>query len=185
MIEIEVKLAVSSRQEAEHRLRAAGAREQSERLFEDNRLYDDPADSLQQAGRVLRLRRFGERSVVTFKAEPTPSDAGERYKIREEHETTVDNLEAVDAILTRLGFQVRWRYQKWRQQWALAAVAVELDETPIGVFLELEGEPDAIDLAAKLLGFSSDDYLTSSYRELAVQRRGSDRPGDLVFESNS
>ena len=40
---------------------------------------------------------------------------------------------------------------------------VLLDETPIGNYLEIEGSPRWIDRTAKLLGFSTADYITRSY----------------------
>lgn len=41
-----------------------------------------------------------------------------------------------------------------------------IDETPIGVFIELEGEPDWIDACAALLGFTPLHYITDSYGAL-------------------
>jgi len=43
---------------------------------------------------------------------------------------------------------------------------VALDETPIGLFLELEGPEDWIDSTATRLGFAETDYITSSYSSL-------------------
>ena len=44
-----------------------------------------------------------------------------------------------------------------------------LDETPIGVFVELEGPPDWIDRTARRLGFSPADYIKASYARLYQQ----------------
>jgi hypothetical protein len=41
-----------------------------------------------------------------------------------------------------------------------------LDETPIGDFLELEGEQPVIASVAARLGYRPDAFITSSYREL-------------------
>ena len=46
-----------------------------------------------------------------------------------------------------------------------------LDETPIGVFMELEGPARWIDRTAKQLGFSRDDYILLSYGRLYEQWR--------------
>ena len=43
-----------------------------------------------------------------------------------------------------------------------------LDETPIGNFIELEGEPQWIDQTANELGFPESTYVTSSYATLYV-----------------
>ena len=44
-----------------------------------------------------------------------------------------------------------------------------LDETPIGVYLELEGSPTWIDRTAHQLGFAEHDYITASYARLYVE----------------
>ncbi len=57
-----------------------------------------------------------------------------------------------------------------------------LDETPVGVFLELEGPPEWIDRTAGTLGFSEGDYITLSYLELHRRVTGGET-GDMVFGS--
>ena len=47
----------------------------------------------------------------------------------------------------------------------------ELDETPIGDFLELEGERRAIDRSARLLGYGPADYIARSYGALYMEHR--------------
>ena len=60
---------------------------------------------------------------------------------------------------------------------------VMFDETPIGNFIELEGEEDAIALAVKLLGVRPEDYVLESY--LALQAAHCAREGkplgDMIF----
>jgi len=87
----------------------------------------------------------------------------------------------MDLVLRALGYEPTYRYQKYRQPYHLAAVEVLLDETPIGNFLELEGPPEAIDAAARALGFSPADYDARTYRELHQARTGREEPGDMVF----
>lgn len=182
MIEVEVKFALGDLDEACRRLLAAGAQPVGERQFEDNRLYDDPAGSLRTARRVLRLRTVGTRHFLTFKEGPTEVQDRSRYKEREELESEVADGETLHAVFLRLGYQVRWRYQKWRQSWRYDRLHIELDETPIGNFLELEGEPAVIDAVAERLGFDRSDYITASYRELYELLAGAEA-GDLVFNS--
>ena len=43
---------------------------------------------------------------------------------------------------------------------------VTIDETVIGIFLELEGAAEWVDRTAAQLGYSPDDYLTVSYASL-------------------
>ena len=77
-------------------------------------------------------------------------------------------------------YKVLHRYSR-----AGEAGVVTLDETPIGVFLELEGPAAWIDATAVVLGFSEADYITASYGSLFFQHReatgGTSR--DMVFEA--
>jgi len=60
---------------------------------------------------------------------------------------------------------------------------IELDETPIGAFLELEGPASAIDRAAKALGFEKRHYILANYMVLyreSCRRRGQE-PRDMLF----
>ncbi|NIM00606.1 MAG: class IV adenylate cyclase [Acidobacteria bacterium] len=179
--EVEVKLRFDSPEDALKRLGSVGAVESTPRSFEDNILFDRAHDPLHQTRRALRLRRVGDRAVVTYKG---PLEGDHRYKVRVEHETAVDDGDAAERILHALGYEPHWRYQKYRTEFSLGALHVCLDETPLGCFVELEGAPDEIDRAAERLGFSVDDYVTASYRkllELEAGRQGR-RPWDLLFE---
>ncbi len=61
---------------------------------------------------------------------------------------------------------------------------VDLDETPMGVFLELEGPKRAINAVARALGYSKKDYIAVSYLELywAECERQGKKPGNMVFK---
>ncbi len=183
MQEIEVKLPVRDADEARARLGRAGAVARTPRQFEDNRLYDDAARSLKGRREVLRLRSYGDTNVVTFKKPLAVDYEDGRYKVRVEHETTVGSAAEVDEIFRGLGLRPVWRYQKFRQSYVLGGVHVELDETPLGTYIELEGAPDAIDAAAAALGYGPDAYVTKTYRQLHEERAGHAEPGDLVFAS--
>jgi adenylate cyclase class 2 len=77
-----------------------------------------------------------------------------------------------------IGLRSKFRYEKYRTTFRLRALHVDLDETPVGVFLELEGSPAAIDRAARDLGFTPKDYIRATYYALyAAERR---RKGRLV-----
>jgi adenylate cyclase class 2 len=88
------------------------------------------------------------------------------------------------AILARLGFERMFRYEKYRTEFRRGRTGVvTLDETPIGTYLELEGEPTWIDRTARLLGFTEADYITLSYGQLYLDRcaRQGSKAGDMVF----
>jgi adenylate cyclase class 2 len=161
--ENEIKLAFPSPETAVRRLLEAGAHEVHARAFEDNTLFDLADRPLTKSGRLLRLREFGGAAILAFKA-PVPGE--HRHKVRVEHETAVADAAALRSILRALGFEVVYRYQKYRATYALHAVVAALDETPLGTFVELEGAPDDVDRAAAALGFGPCDFIRATYREL-------------------
>lgn len=161
--ENEIKLAFPSPALAIQKLLQAGARQTGSREFEDNVLFDLPDRPLTARGRLLRLRRVGERAVLTFKA---PVEGEHRHKVKTEHETAVADPEALLRILSGLGFEPIYRYQKFRSTFRFEAVEAVVDETPLGTFVELEGSPDDVDRAAAAVGATSDDYILATYREL-------------------
>ena len=62
---------------------------------------------------------------------------------------------------------------------------IELDETPIGAFLELEGSPSSIDRVARLLGYTHSDYITQTYGALYIadSRLHGYKPTNMLFPS--
>ena len=152
--EIEIKLAVESPAAALDLLRAAGFTPEHERAFESNEVFDTPARTIIEARSLLRLRAFRGEAILTFKGPPRPGP----HKSRSEFETSVEDPGAMRVILSGLGFDVVFRYEKYRTTFH--------DETPIGVFLELEGPPAWIDSTAAELGFPTTAYITASYGTL-------------------
>jgi adenylate cyclase class 2 len=182
--EVEVKLPFTSAEEAGRALQRLGASLLHSRVFEDNQVYDLPTLGLRRTGRLLRLRRAGPNALLTFKARREPDT---RHKVRMEHETLLDDPEETERILGGLGFEPVYRYQKYRTVFRFAELEISLDETPIGCFVELEGEPGAIDRVAGLLGFTPDRYIVGTYRDLHeadAAARGVP-PGDLLFRRNA
>lgn len=183
MREVEIKLPVGDPAAMRMRLTALGARSRGGRLFEENWIYDDPLGRNRERGMLLRLRTVGGRHILTFKAPVTDKDepvAG-GYKTRLEHETRIDDADALRAILAGLGYRVSFRYQKYRETFDSGDLVVTLDETPIGSFLELEGPPASIDAFAAALGFAREDYVVKSYLQLFVESAGSQGTIEAVF----
>ena len=179
--EIEIKLKLESAEQGRSLLRRAGFHVIRRRVHESNVVLDNAAGSLRQQGVALRLRQAGRRASLTFKG---PAADG-KYKSRQELETGLMDFAVGKEILEKLGFRSVFRYEKYRTQYQSSnpSGVVMLDETPIGVFLELEGEPGWIDRTAGLLGFSEEHYITATYAELySAFRSPRDRPsGDMVF----
>ncbi len=178
--EVEVKLPFASADDAKRRLGVLGARAAGDRLFEDNVVYDRRTEPLKPQGKLLRLRRIGDRSILTYKA---PVEGEFRHKVREEHETGVENAQSVESMLEGLGYSPTYRYQKYRTNYSLGRLEICLDETPVGCFVELEGPPDEIDAAAERLGFTPDRYVRDTYRELheRVAREQGKEAGDMMM----
>jgi adenylate cyclase class 2 len=179
--ETEIKLAMPDAKTARRLLLAAGFRVSRPRVFEANTVFDTPGRSLRQAANLLRVREAGGTITVTYKGPPGPG----RYKSREELEVTVADAAAMAAIFARLGFQPISRYEKYRTEFRQprrAGVAM-VDETPVGVYLELEGTAPWIDRTARHLGFRESDYITASYTQLYLEwcgQRGR-KPTGMVF----
>jgi adenylate cyclase class 2 len=83
----------------------------------------------------------------------------------------VKDGEAIGHIFTQLGYQPSFTYEKWRTEFADATGHCVLDETPIGVYAELEGPPDWIDTIGHKLGIDHAQFLTLSYGRLFDQWR--------------
>lgn len=173
--ETEVKIRIESPRAAREKLERLGASLVRERHFEENVLFDDRAGSLRESGTVLRLRETPRGGVLTFKG---PREITDGIKSREERETAVEAPEQVRAILRNLGYRPVFRYQKYRESWSYRGQEVELDETPIGSFLEIEGDAAGIAAVAAELGFSPADYTAESYVALFFASGGK---GDMVF----
>lgn len=144
-----------------------------------------------------------KRFVLTFKGPVTKSGGpgaekpgasdrrfGGNHKVREEIELEIGDAKALGTIIGRLGMRESFHYEKFRStfrmpesaRWA-KGLLIELDETPIGNFMELEGPSRAIDRAAKLLGYSKHQYVLTNYLRLHAEeciRRG-EKVGDMVF----
>jgi adenylate cyclase class 2 len=184
MTEIEIKLRVLDCPQALRRLAALGWAARGGRELERNFVFDTPDGVLHGAGCLLRVRDWAGVCSLTLKQ---PGEASGRHKVKEEFEVEVSDCAVLGGILEGLGFVVAWRYEKYRTHFELAGAAGEivLDETPIGDFLELEGEANWIDRTAIELGFSAQEYITDTYGALFEAYRASNPEvgADMVFPS--
>lgn len=174
-VETEIKLRLPGPEEGRAALRRLGAALVRERHFEENVLFDDAAGVLRATGSLLRLRRTPGGAVLTFKGRRNVENG---MRSRSELETAVGDPDALQAILLGLGFRPAFRYQKYRETYAWEGQEIVIDETPIGTFLEIEGDPAGIARAATALGFSPKDYVVDSYVALFLAGGGQ---GDMVF----
>ena len=206
--EIEIKLRVTGLRPVRQTLKRLGAREVSPRTHESDALYDTPAQDLRRSGRLIRIRiekavgsskkrqtDSTDHAILTYKAPIRSSRSGKgnpsarsrsRFKIREEAEVSLIGPDQMERILRGLGLSPQFRYEKYRTTYILPGirgVKIELDETPIGTYFELEGSPSAIDRAAAALGYAPSEYIRETYGSLFLAdcaRRGR-KPGNMLF----
>ena len=177
--EIEVKFPLRDRGELIRKLHDIGGSRLYAETFEDNIVLDRRGE-LKTKGALLRVRRFGKYSLVTYKG-PMSIDGG--IKSREEVQTGVESFELAIQLLDSLGFKPVFRYQKFREVWRVREVEIVLDRTPIGEYFEIEGPMDVIRTVSSELGMNMDQAIRLTYADLYRQARRtrSDLPENMVF----
>ncbi|MGH9742842.1 MAG: class IV adenylate cyclase [Candidatus Acidiferrum sp.] len=215
--EIEIKLKITDVKALIRALKRLDARSiagGSGRVHEWNIIFDTPQGGLAKHGQLLRIRTETpelssknvkaappQRTLVTFKRPLAAGTAASgrpherpRHKVREEIEVEVADAGVLQKIFEGLGMSGWFRYEKYRTTYRLPGASawakgllIELDETPIGTFVELEGPPSAIDRAAQALGYDRRDYIMKSYLALYLEncRRQGREPKDMVFASSN
>ncbi|GAU67075.1 putative adenylate cyclase [Streptomyces sp. NBRC 110611] len=150
--------------------------------------YDAPSGSLDAQDQELRVRTIhgpdSTRSVLTYKGARIDPESGSKP----EHETCVENPEAVHAMLRGLGFVPAIAFQKRCRNYefnshgrSLLATLVQVPEIE-GTFLEVETMvPEEQELSAALhglrsvmaeLGIQEDDFTTELYTVAVGRSRG-------------
>ena len=179
-VEREIKLRYDSVESARAAVLAAGATPLLGRRLQEDALLDTDDESLRRRRCVLRVRLENGKSRITFKGPVQPSD----MKLRDELETIIGDGVLLLRIFEELGFHVWFRYEKYREEFSHEEVIVAIDETPVGVFVEIEGSEQGIATMARALGRRPDDYVLDSYRGLFLKYReqyGLDGT-DMVFD---
>jgi adenylate cyclase, class 2 len=201
--EIEIKLRIRDLPLFLRQLRRLGAKPENS-VHEQDALFDTARRDFIRRGAILRIRtevpaeppglprvarkqRKPAEGILTYKSLlPREGGGNSRYKIREEIEFRLPNAARFERLLRRLGLTPWFHYEKFRTRYHLPRLPLlhlDLDETPIGTFLELEGPKQSIDSAARRLGFQFQDYIAASYFELYISEcrlRGRE-PGRMLF----
>jgi adenylate cyclase, class 2 len=148
MIEVEKKFRLTKRQRDAvlKRLPTVGASLEREE-FEENTLFR--GEALNSGSCVLRLRRIGRNTTLTYKKRIPSSSA---IKQQREEETEIADPEAMEAILEALGFTPALVYEKRRQTWRLGNTEIVIDVLPFGLFMEIEGRISEIKAVERKLG---------------------------------
>ncbi|MGM5484361.1 MAG: class IV adenylate cyclase [Nanobdellota archaeon] len=154
MIEREVKILEIDKDKVVSELKRLGA----EKVYDGDlftKYFDYPSRLLKKEGKTLRLRKFTDRSVLTFKKKlPT-----EGVKEREETEVIVEG--DMDEIFKGLGLELTREKKKYRTSLILDKARIDIDTYPgIPTFLEIEGDDkEKIFSTAEKLGFKREDCL--------------------------
>lgn len=132
--------------------------------FEENILFG--GGILDEQSAVLRLRKVGDKTTLTFKQRISNNLA---IKQQIEHETEVSSLTGIEQIIECLGFKPRLIYEKRRKTFHFKNTEIVLDELPFGLFMEIEGTVTDIELAEIML--EAEDFVTEhgSYPSLTAQ----------------
>ncbi len=159
------------------RLAELEAERQAAAAFEDNLVFDRDGE-LEKAGSVLRLRSDRHGARLTVKGPPRFEEG---VKLRDEREISVSDAGQARPLLEMLGYEVVQRYQKMREEWQLGGVVAALDHTPIGDFVEFEGDKAA--QVAKRCGFEIEAAERRSYIRIYADHLGEnpDAPPQMVF----
>jgi adenylate cyclase class 2 len=181
-LEREIKLRFPSADEARAAILACGATPLLGRRLQEDALLDSDDEALRRRRCVLRVRMENGKSRLTFKGPVQPGV----MKVREELETVVGDGDILLRVLKELGLHVWFRYEKYREEFAHEDVIVAIDETPVGVFVEIEGSEHGIASTAEALGRSTADYISDSYRGLFLRLRGECGIAgqDMVFDQS-
>ena len=172
-IETEIKFRVADPVELARQLISAGFHIVTPRSFESNTLYDTPARTLRAKTEILRIRNYAGQWLLTHKRIPDSGIGEDKHKHRVETETYLSDGQALADVFASIGLFPAFRYEKWRTEWEDPRLDPPahcvLDETPLGIFAELEGPADWIDRVTAQLGIAPEQQLTLSYGRLFEQ----------------
>jgi len=181
VIECELKIPVDRLDPIRDRLGDADAERLTPSELEVNVLFDTANGDLAASRQVLRIRRVGARSLLTFKGPATYDGA---VKQRREIELEISSGEQMSELLHALGYAPWMRYEKERESWMLGEVRIDLDRTPMGNFVELEGPTTSLEATARRLGLEPNRAVSQSYIGLwqTFRKQRPELGRDMVFD---
>jgi adenylate cyclase class IV len=170
MREVELKAVLDSWTERRARLERAGATMVFAGRLEDRR-YDTADRSLTMRDIVLRMRGYrdaqGARAELEFKG-PTEYDRG--YKVREELGSTISDPQAMERMLSGLGYLVTRAIDRDIEQFEIDGAIVRFERYPrMDDLVEVEGEPEAIERAITTLGMPRTAFTAERLQDFAAR----------------
>lgn len=183
-VEQEAKFYVKDLAAVEARLQGLGGRLTHPRTHEFNLRFDTQDGALLATSQMLRLRQTDSRVTVTYKGPMENPASG--VNIRQEIEFSASDFTLVEELFTALGYIVSFKYEKYRTTYRMGVVQIMLDETPIGAFVEVEGDSDeSIQAIAKVLALDMTAHISVNYYDLFLRaiRNLSLSVRDMTFEN--
>lgn len=134
MEELEVKILEIKKDSIIKKLLKMGAKKTFEGTLVSES-FDYPDGRIKKSGNLVRLRKQGEKTNLTFKRKITNS----KVKVRDEQEVEVDDFETMKTILLGIGLVKKDGLTKTRETYELGDVKYEIDEIKgIPTFMEIE-----------------------------------------------
>ena len=174
MYEVELKVA-TDHEAVRERLEALGA-DRVRHVVQTDTYYDAPHRDFAETDEAVRVRREREDESETVKLTYKGPLVEAESKTRREHETVVEDPDAVDGILQGVGFSPAFTVEKARTFYHIDGYTVTLDDvTDLGEFVEVETEAEAVEPARegaievlRRLGLDPDEQIRTSYLGLLL-----------------
>ena len=163
-LEIEAKFKVDDLESLRKRLSDLGLNSSGE-VFYENIVFDYPDRRFREKHITLRLRKKGDKSILTYKE---PADKESKLKIRKETEIEVENFENMKHVINKLGLIDSFIYDKKREKFKGEGFVIEIDKNPfIGTYCEIEADTEEIFFdVMKRLEFEEKQIIKKNYREI-------------------
>ncbi len=168
--EIEIKIKLEDAASLKQKVLSLGGKkieegDQLDVMYDDGNGFFEGRPG-QAPPKVLRLRRNPEDNRLTYK-EIIPELAHEHMLQRIEIETKVDNYEAMDEIIRKLGFVPYRIKEKYFENFELDGFKLEFHKLPfIGDYLEIEAEEEKLITILPSLNLTIQDGVNKDYTQL-------------------
>ncbi len=145
--EIECRFLEIDKERLVKKLGELGAHDEGEELIEETVIYDKEL-KWRDEHRFVRIRRVGEKTVLTYKDQKVQTVGG-TFEI----EFGIEDYKKAELLFEKIGLFPFRHQQKRRHSFVLEGVSVDIDTWPmIPTYVELEGESeDDLKKVAKLL----------------------------------
>jgi len=124
-----------------------------EEVYQKTVMFDNADKLMEHTNGRIRLRQQGNKISLSYKR-PLPSVGNEKKEV--ELETEVGNFEVMSNILRMMGYAPATSYEKYTTPIKLKdkpEIHIEIQKYPFETFLEIEGNKEEIEKAAKQLSF--------------------------------